>query len=52
MEFVDIERKEVIEAVHRLNSRPIKCLDYLTPYEDFMELTGLDAKILLKGIRL
>ena len=52
MEFVDVTRKEVIEAVHRLNSRPRKCLDYATPYEAFMELTGLDATILLKGIRL
>ena len=52
MEFVDITRKEVIDAVHRLNSRPRKCLGFATPYEAFMELTGLDAKILVKGIRL
>lgn len=52
MEFVDVARIEVIEAVHRLNSRPRKCLDYATPYEAFMELTGLDATILVKGIRL
>ena len=52
MEFVDIAREEVIEAIHRLNSRPRKCLDYATPYEAFMELTGLDAKILVNGIRL
>ena len=52
MEFVDIARKEVIEAVHKLNSRPRKCLDYATPYEAFMELTGLNATILVKGIRL
>jgi len=52
MEFVDIARKEVIDAIHRLNSRPRKCLDYATPYEAFMELTGLDATILVKGIRL
>ena len=52
MEFVDITRKEVLDAVHKLNSRPRKCLDYATPYEAFMELTGLDATILVKGIRL
>lgn len=52
MEFVDIARKEVIDAIHRLNSRPRKCLGYATPYEAFMELTGLDATILVKGIRL
>ena len=52
MEFVDIARKEVIKAVHKLNSRLRKCLDYATPYEAFMELTGLDARIVVEGIRL
>jgi len=52
MAFTNIARKEVIDAVHKLNSRPRKCLDYATPYEAFMELTGLDATILVKGIRL
>jgi len=52
MSFVDVARKEVIEAVHKLNSRPRKCLDYATPYEAFKELTGIDAIILVKGIRL
>jgi len=52
MSFVDIARKEVIDAVHKLNSRPRKCLNYATPYEVFKELTGIDAIILLKGIRL
>ena len=52
MSFVDVARKEVIEAVHKLNSRPRKCLDYATPYEVFKKLTGIDAIILVKGIRL
>ncbi len=52
MEFIDIAREAVIDAVHRLNSRPRKCLGFATPYEAFMELTGLDATILVKGIRL
>lgn len=52
MEFVDITREEVLKAVHKLNSRPRKCLDYATPYEAFMKLTGLDARILFEGIRL
>ena len=52
MEFVDLARKEVINAVHRLNSRPRKCLNYATPYEVFKERTGIDAIILVKGIRL
>jgi IS30 family transposase len=50
--FVDIARKEVIDAVHKLNSRASKCLNYATPYEVFKELTGIDAIILLKGIPL
>jgi IS30 family transposase len=52
MSFVNIDRKEVIDAVHKLNSRPRKCLNYATPYEVFKELTGIDAIILVKGIRL
>jgi IS30 family transposase len=52
MSFVDIARKEVIDAIHKLNSRPRKCLNYATPYEVFKELTGIDAIILVKGIRL
>jgi IS30 family transposase len=52
MEFTNIARKDVIEAIHKLNSRPRKCLGYATPYEAFMELTGYDATILVKGIRL
>lgn len=52
MELVDIPRKEVINAVHKLNSRPRKCLNYATPYEAFMALTGIDAKMLVMGIRL
>ena len=52
MQFVDIAKKEVIDAAYRLNSRPRKCLDYATPYEVFIEFSGLDAKILVKGIRL
>ena len=52
MEFVGIARKEVIDAIHKLNSRPRKCLDYATPYEAFMKLTGIDATLVVKGIRL
>jgi len=52
MQFIDIKKKEVIEAVHKLNSRPRKCLNYATPYEAFMKLTGIDATILLEGIPL
>jgi len=50
MEFVDITRKEVIDAAHKLNSRPRKCLGFATPYEAFIELTGLDARMMVEGI--
>ncbi len=50
IEFVDITRKDVIDAAHKLNSRPRKCLGFATPYEAFMEFTGLDARMMVKGI--
>ena len=46
MELVDIARESVFDAVDKLNSRPRKCLEFKTPYEVFMELSGFDAKIL------
>ncbi len=42
MELVDISIKRVFEAVHKLNSRPRKCLGFKTPYEVFEELTGIN----------
>jgi IS30 family transposase len=45
MEFVGIARKEGIDVIHKLNSRPRKCLIYATPYEVFMKFTSIDAKI-------
>jgi IS30 family transposase len=44
MELVDVTLKQVAEAVHKLNNRPRKCLGYKTPYEVFLELTGVDAR--------
>jgi transposase, IS30 family len=41
MELIDVTQKQVFDAVHKLNSRPRKCLDYKTPYEVFEELTGI-----------
>jgi IS30 family transposase len=52
MEFVGIARKEVIDAIYKLNLRPRECLMYTTPYEAFMKLTGIDATHVVKGIRL
>ena len=44
MELIDVTVKDVFKAVHKLNSRPKKCLGYKTPYEAFEELTGVDIK--------
>ena len=42
MELINISINKVYEAVHKLNSRPRKCLEYKTPYEVFEELTGIN----------
>ncbi len=47
MELIDVTKKEVFDAVHKLNSRPRKCLGYKTPYEVFEELTGISQKKLI-----
>ena len=47
MELIDVTKKEVFDAVHKLNSRPRKCLGYKTPYEAFEELTGISQKKLI-----
>lgn len=46
MELVDVASEVVIEAVHKLNNRPRKCLGFSTPYEAFQEATGVDMKYL------
>ncbi len=46
MELINVTKKQVLDAVHKLNSRPIKCLGFKTPYEVFEELTGINEKIL------
>ncbi len=46
MELIDITTRQVLEAVHKLNSRPRKCLGFKTPYEVFEELTGIKEKTL------
>jgi IS30 family transposase len=39
-----VTKGEVLEAVHKLNSRPRKCLEFKTPYEVFEELTSINEK--------
>ncbi len=43
MTLIDVTTQQVLEALHKLNNRPRKCLGFRTPAEVFMELTGLDA---------
>jgi IS30 family transposase len=46
MELVEVTGQQVFDAVHKLNSRPRKCLKFKTPYEVFEELTGITQKML------
>ncbi|VAW98617.1 Mobile element protein [hydrothermal vent metagenome] len=46
MELIDVTTKQVLDAVHKLNSRPRKCLGFKTPYEVFEELTGINKETL------
>lgn len=43
----NIDDGDVFHAVHKLNSRPRKCLGFLTPYEKFKRLTGVDVEKVL-----
>lgn len=47
MGLLDVTTRQVIDAVHKLNSRPRKCLGFRTPYEVFRELSGMDAEKLV-----
>lgn len=47
MELINVTKKQVFDAVHKLNSRPRKCLGYKTPYEVFEELTGIKQDTLI-----
>jgi IS30 family transposase len=44
MGLLDVTTQKVLEAVHKLNNRPRKCLGFKTPYEVFSELSGMDAE--------
>jgi IS30 family transposase len=47
MGLLDVTTRQVVEAVHKLNNRPRKCLGFKTPYEVFRELSGMDAEKLV-----
>lgn len=47
MGLLDVTTRQVLDAVHKLNSRPRKCLGFKTPYEAFRELSGIDAEKLV-----
>jgi IS30 family transposase len=44
MSLLEVTKEQVFKAVHKLNSRPRKCLGYKTPYEVFEDLTGINMK--------
>jgi len=44
MGLLDVTTRQVLEAVHKLNNRPRKCLGFKTPYEVFRALSGMDAE--------
>ena len=50
MELVKVSTKQVLDAVHKLNSRPRKCLGYKTPYEAFEQLTGINIQRIVYSI--
>ncbi len=35
VKLIDVTKRQALEAVHKLNSRPKKCLGFKTPYEVF-----------------
>ena len=47
MELIDVTVQQVYDAVYKLNSRPRKCLGFRTPYEAFLEATGIDMRKLM-----
>lgn len=47
MELIDVTTQAVFRAVHKLNSRPRKCLGFKTPYEAFKQATGIDVENLM-----
>jgi IS30 family transposase len=44
MSLLDMTTEQVLEAAHKLNSRPRKCLGFNTPYEVFLELSGMKVE--------
>jgi IS30 family transposase len=47
MRLLDVTTQQVLEAVHKLNSRPRKCLGFRAPYEVFRKLSGTDTQKLM-----
>jgi IS30 family transposase len=47
MKLVDVAKDDVKIVVNKLNSRPRKCLGFKTPYQVFLEMTGVDTRQLV-----
>lgn len=44
MQLRDVSMDQVAAAIDKLNNRPRKCLNFKTPYESFLALTGVNIK--------
>ena len=42
--LLEVTQQQVLQAVHKLNSRPRKGLGFKTPYEVFRQFAGVDAE--------
>ena len=47
MGLLDVTTRQILDAVHKLNNRPRKCLGFRTHYEVFRELSGTDVEKLV-----
>jgi len=47
MALLDVTSQQVMQVVHNLNSRLMKCLGFKTPNEAFRQLAGVDAEKIL-----
>jgi IS30 family transposase len=47
MGLLDVTTQQVLETIHKLNSKPRKYLGFRTPYKMFRELSDTDAEKLV-----
>lgn len=47
-DFDKITTKEILEIKYQLNTRPRKRLNYLSPYQAYQKITGIDLPVIIK----